>query len=119
MTLILNRNIDATPVNRRSFLEKLLVGAGVFSSAAIVGTVGTVIAKDVGTGASTGGNSPAGHEGMVMATPAETTTETTATELSSAEMDAAHKKGVEDFLRNQKTPITKGKGNQPLAFTMD
>jgi FtsP/CotA-like multicopper oxidase with cupredoxin domain len=33
--------------------------------------------------------------------------------------DADHKKGVEDFLRNQKTPITKGKGMEPLAFTVD
>jgi FtsP/CotA-like multicopper oxidase with cupredoxin domain len=30
-----------------------------------------------------------------------------------------HKKGIEDFLRNQKTPITKGKGNQPLASTLE
>ena len=35
------------------------------------------------------------------------------------QVDADHKKGVEDFLRNQQTPITKGKGMQPLAFTMD
>jgi FtsP/CotA-like multicopper oxidase with cupredoxin domain len=31
------------------------------------------------------------------------------------EMDALHKKGVEAFLANTKAPITKGKGNQPLA----
>jgi FtsP/CotA-like multicopper oxidase with cupredoxin domain len=34
-------------------------------------------------------------------------------------IDADHKKGVEDFLKNQQTPLTKGKGNQPLPFTMD
>src|SRR6187455_1882225 len=100
MTMILNRNIEAHPVNRRGFLEKLLVGAGVFSSAAIVGTVGTVIAKQDAevtlsspSTAATGG-APNGHEGMVMPS-----TETS--EISAAEMDAMHKQGVQDFLRNQ------------------
>lgn len=36
-----------------------------------------------------------------------------------AKIDADHKKGIEDFLRNQQTPLTKGKGNQPLASTLD
>lgn len=35
-------------------------------------------------------------------------------QMSAEEIDAHHKQGVEDFLRNQVTPITKGKGNQPL-----
>jgi FtsP/CotA-like multicopper oxidase with cupredoxin domain len=30
------------------------------------------------------------------------------------EMDEMHRKGVEDFLKNQTSPLTKGKGNQPL-----
>jgi len=30
-------------------------------------------------------------------------------------IDSDHKKGIEDFLKNQTTPLTKGKGNQPLA----
>ncbi len=34
-------------------------------------------------------------------------------------IDADHKKGVEDFLKNQATPLTKGKGNQLLPFTLD
>lgn len=32
-----------------------------------------------------------------------------------AKIDLDHKKGIEDFLKNQATPITKGKGMQPLA----
>ena len=34
---------------------------------------------------------------------------------SHAKIDLDHKKGIEEFLKNQKTPITKGKGMQPLA----
>ncbi len=30
-------------------------------------------------------------------------------------IDSDHKKGVEDFLKNQANPLTKGKGNAPLA----
>jgi FtsP/CotA-like multicopper oxidase with cupredoxin domain len=41
------------------------------------------------------------------------------TAMTAAQMDDAHKKGVEDFLKNQQTPITKGKGNIPLESTMD
>ena len=32
-----------------------------------------------------------------------------------AKIDEDHKKGVEDFVKNQSTPLTKGKGMQPLA----
>ena len=32
-----------------------------------------------------------------------------------ASIDADHKKGVEDFLKNQQAPLTKGKGMTPLA----
>ena len=42
------------PVNRRSFLEKVLVGAGVFSSAAIAGSVGMVVAKSDPEGSRSG-----------------------------------------------------------------
>jgi FtsP/CotA-like multicopper oxidase with cupredoxin domain len=35
------------------------------------------------------------------------------------EIDAHHKQGIDDFLKNQKTPITKGKGNQPLEPTIE
>ncbi|MFN0147224.1 MAG: multicopper oxidase family protein [Dehalococcoidia bacterium] len=34
------------------------------------------------------------------------------------DMDAMHKKGVEDFLKNQTTPLTKGRGNVPLQPTL-
>ena len=34
-------------------------------------------------------------------------------------MDADHKKGIEDFLKNQTTPLTAGKGNQPLAARIE
>jgi FtsP/CotA-like multicopper oxidase with cupredoxin domain len=35
------------------------------------------------------------------------------------DMDSMTKKGVEDFLKNQTTPLTKGKGNVPLQPVMD
>ena len=91
-----------------------------FASAVIAGTVGTVVTKDNSgsTGGSAGTPGQSNHEGMVMS-PATTTPASETTELSSAEMDAMHKQGIEDFLKNQKTPLTKGKGNQPLQATVE
>src|SRR5689334_22843733 len=115
MAMTLHPDTAPEPVTRRHFLEKALIGAGVFSGAVITGTVGGVIidggAKEGSspTRGTAGSAAPTpGHEGMVMATgsaPSET---------SAPDMDAMHKQGVEDFLRNQKTPLTKGKGNLPL-----
>ncbi len=42
-----------------------------------------------------------------------------ATQAAYKTIDEAHFKGIENFLKNQATPLTKGKGNQPLPFTMD
>jgi FtsP/CotA-like multicopper oxidase with cupredoxin domain len=55
---------------------------------------------------------------------AATATMTHATDIpasapSSADMDSMDEAGVKQFLANMATPITKGKGNVPLAFTMD
>ena len=120
MAISLKQAQNMAPVNRRNFLEKVLIGAGIFSSAVIAGTIGTVVVKE--DSGSTGAGSPAtpgpsSPEGMVLA-PATTTANET-TEITSAEMDAMHKQGVEDFLKNQKTPLTKGKGNQPLQATVE
>lgn len=122
MAITLKQAQQMHQVSRRSFVEKLLMGAGIFSGAIITGTAaGVVVNSDApkGTGATSGGQ-PAGHEGMAMP-PTTGSTETAAaeTEMTSAEMDALHKKGVEDFLKNQKTPITKGKGNVPLQSTVE
>jgi FtsP/CotA-like multicopper oxidase with cupredoxin domain len=88
-------------VSRRSFLDKALVGAGVVSASTIVASASLAMRTPRPCGASS-----TESMGGAPATMADMTPE---------EMDAAHKKGVGDFLQNQKTPLTKGKGNQPLA----
>jgi len=35
------------------------------------------------------------------------------------QIDHDHAAGIQQFLENQETPLTKGKGNQPLEWTMD
>src|SRR4051794_4850497 len=88
-------------VSRRSFLDKILVGAGVFSGAVIAGSVGSVTASDNSrSGGAAGTPGDPSHEGMAgmgTGTPAQPAK----TEATAAEMDAMHKKGVEDFLKNQ------------------
>ncbi len=98
-------------VTRRSFLEKALVGASVVSTGVIVGTAGWVVAgSEQPDGAAANGAEHTPH-----AATATTSTAATATQEHSAEeMDRLHKEGIEAFLKNQTTPITKGKGNQPL-----
>jgi FtsP/CotA-like multicopper oxidase with cupredoxin domain len=107
-------------VTRRSFVERLLIGAGFFSGAVIAGSAASVVANTASpTGSSVGGSDHTQHSGAAPAAGTPNETAAAETEMTSAEMDEMHKQGVEDFLRNQKTPITKGKGNQPLAFKME
>src|SRR5436190_17286223 len=51
------------------------------------------------------------------ASPAKSAGTATAASASSAadQIDIDHKQGILDFLKNQTDPLTKGKGNQPLA----
>jgi FtsP/CotA-like multicopper oxidase with cupredoxin domain len=102
-------------VSRRNFLEKALVGAEVVSAGLIVGLSGAVIAneKSSPSGATAEPTtSQAGYE-------AAGATATPTGAITAEEMDAMHKKGIEDFLSNQKTPLTKGKGNLPLQPTIE
>jgi FtsP/CotA-like multicopper oxidase with cupredoxin domain len=106
-------------VSRRNFLDKILVGAGVFSGAVIAGSVGSVLAGDHSRSSSASGSpGDPSHEGMAGMSPTEAPS-TAKAEPTAAEMDAMHKKGIEDFLKNQKAPLTKGKGNQPLKAIVE
>ncbi|HLG12557.1 MAG TPA: multicopper oxidase domain-containing protein [Dehalococcoidia bacterium] len=97
-------------VTRRSFLEKTLVGASVVSTGLIIGTAGWVVA-DSEQPDEAAASSAGTHAGMDMTSaPAAPATQ----EHSAEEMDRLHKEGIDAFLKNQTTPITKGKGNQPL-----
>jgi FtsP/CotA-like multicopper oxidase with cupredoxin domain len=106
----------AEQVSRRSFLEKALLGVGALSSGAIVGTAGWAMA---------GSEEPAGASSASAATDAMSQMDhsTTAAPPASSpstqthtpeEMDRLHAEGLQKFLDNQTTPITAGKGNQPL-----
>jgi FtsP/CotA-like multicopper oxidase with cupredoxin domain len=108
---------ESEPVTRRSFLEKILIGAGVVSVGAIAGSAGLAIG---GTQAPSGSavtipDSASTHT-MTMDSSSHDTTSTTATSATQTadEMDVHHKSGIDQFLANQTTPITKGKGNLPL-----
>ena len=107
----------STGISRRRFLRRAgVVGAAIPVASGLIisacyndptgGPAAPVTAPPTGsTGGSTGGTNLV----VAQATP------TPDPEKARLEEDAAHKKGVEDFLANQKSPLTKGKGNQPLA----
>ena len=98
-------------LSRRSFMEKALIGAGAVSAGAIVGGAGWVLD---GSGPSSEA-APVAIDHSQHAATTETAAASPATQEHSAEeMDRLHKQGIDDFLKNQKTPLTKGKGNQPL-----
>jgi FtsP/CotA-like multicopper oxidase with cupredoxin domain len=101
----------ADQVTRRSFVEKVLIATGVVSTGTIVGSAYSALKS---SGPSSSFAAPSGHSmDMPGMSPAP------ATALTPEEMDAHHKQAVTDFLQNQKTPLTKGKGNQPLAPTLE
>ncbi|MBI2766083.1 MAG: copper oxidase [Chloroflexi bacterium] len=103
----------AAKLGRRRFLQ----GAGLIGAAAPI--TGGILLSAYYYNDPTG--APAGlatAKPIAVATP--TGTGSTSAAASDADaIDAGHKKGIEDFLKNQTTPLTKGKGNQPLAFKMD
>ena len=105
-------------VTRRSFVEKVLIGAGLVSGALISGTIGAVVgSKD----SQAGGPEPDGTGGTDHggAGTSEPTAQASTAQQTADEIDLHHKQGVEDFLKNQKTPLTRGKGNQPLQPTVE
>ena len=109
---------SAHKVSRRSFVENALLGAGVLSIGSIAGRVGVVVAADKGAPTTGGTASTAAaakdHSGhMAMAEDVSAG----AVKHSAEDMDRMHREGLEAFMRNQKAPITEGKGNQPLQAT--
>jgi manganese oxidase len=103
-------------VSRRSFMETALTGAGVLSAAGIAAAVGVVVVDDAPAASSpapTTGPAADEHAGHTTA-PVEGAAPATQGH-SAEEMDRMHAEGLQRFLDNQKTPITKGRGNQPLA----
>jgi FtsP/CotA-like multicopper oxidase with cupredoxin domain len=99
-------------VSRRSFLRK----AGLAGAALPVAS-GLLIAScyEDPTGGPARPGTPTTTSANAVSASTAAATPTRSAEQARLEEDAAHKKGVEDFLANQKTPLTKGKGNQPLA----
>jgi len=100
-------NILSGTMSRRRFLNTAAAVSGIGVSAAVVGAACSSDSKTSPTAAA--GTPMAGMSSSADGTP------TPNGGMTWQEMDAMHKKGVEDFLANTKTPITKGKGNQPLA----
>jgi len=104
-------SFDATKLNRRRFLRKagvasamLPVAGGLVVSACYDDPTGAPIREDgIGTG-----NVAPGQ------TPGATATASAAAGHSD-KIDTGHKEGIVEFLRNQKSPLTKGKGMQELA----
>lgn len=103
-------------VSRRSFLERLLIGTGLVSAGAIAGSAGFVLGRsESGTPAFAGASDSSAHDDHGASAPSSSSPPAaTGQAMTADEMDAHHKKGVEQFLANQTTPITKGRGNQPL-----
>lgn len=95
-------------INRRGFLKKAgVVGAAVPLAAGMV----TAACYDDPTGrkaeAVDAAKTPKPSTGNATVSAAQDGTD-------HKKMDAGHKKGIEDFLKNQTAPLTKGKGNVAL-----
>jgi FtsP/CotA-like multicopper oxidase with cupredoxin domain len=98
-------------------MEKALVGVGALSATAIAASAGMVLSGEASpTTIKTAPSDQTSHAGMDMSSGSSSAS---GTELSADEIDAHHKQGVDDFLKNQKTPITKGKGGLPLEPTIE
>jgi FtsP/CotA-like multicopper oxidase with cupredoxin domain len=119
-TLMLTRTVEAARTfGRRSFIRKAgAVGVAVPLGGALFGAA---CSDDNSSSGSTGTAAPNGT--TAAATTATATRTATAAQahqgLSPEEIDEMHKQGVLDFLKNQETPLTEGKGNQPLAARME
>jgi FtsP/CotA-like multicopper oxidase with cupredoxin domain len=101
----------AARLDRRRFLRKagivgaaLPVAAGAIASACYEDPTGQKAQP------ATGGVAP----GNVQPGPTPASGGTSASQERWRKIDADHKQGVVDFLRNQKAPLTKGRGNVPL-----
>ena len=95
-----------TGVDRRLFLG--MVGGAVGGAAVIGGTAVAAWPTDALAQAGTGEHAADGGG-----------TATTAAPMNADEMDAMHKSGVDKFLENTTSPITKGLGAQDLAWESD
>ena len=88
MAINLKQAQNMQHVSRRNFLDKILVGAGVFSGAVIAGSVGSVLAGDNSRSSSASGSpGDPSHEGMAGMSPTEAPS-TAKAEPTAAEMDA-------------------------------
>lgn len=113
---MLNRTMsEVVSVPRRKFLKKAgILAAGVpLAGGLLSAACGEGSTKASATTAAAAATSPTGQP-QATARPANQSGG-----LTSAQIDEFHKKGVEDFLKNQATPLTKGKGNQPLTPKLD
>jgi FtsP/CotA-like multicopper oxidase with cupredoxin domain len=104
-------------LGRRTFLRRLgLAGAA-------LPMVGGLIAAACSPGKSSATPGPVEYRTPPPAAPATAASSSpaaTSTALSAADqIDADHKKGITDFLANQQSPLTKGKGGQLLTPTID
>lgn len=117
--MAIDHTFDKDPVSRRNFIEKAFIGVGVVSAGVIAGSAGAVLldtSSPSSSPASTA-NGAAGHDMSAMnggssSGGGSSSSSTQAVDYQT--MDAHHKQGIEDFLRNQSTPLTQGKGNTPL-----
>jgi len=104
-------------LGRRTFLKR----AGMVGAA--LPMVGGLIAAACNQDKSTATPGPVDYRTPPPTTPttaASSSPAATSTALSVADqIDADHKKGIADFLQNQQSPLTKGKGGQVLAPTID
>jgi manganese oxidase len=108
----LKNNEDRQRFGRRKFLRR----AGVVGATIPVAS-GLIISACYND--PTGGPATAASGAKFATTPVPSAAGTTNTVGPSDDIEAGHKKGITDFLANQKTPLTKGKGNQPLPPTLD
>jgi FtsP/CotA-like multicopper oxidase with cupredoxin domain len=110
---------EAPKISRRSFMEKTLVGAGVISAGAIAGSAGyTLISSEPQPQPAFAQPAPpatADHSQHTGATVAEPVAAPSTQAHSAEDMDRLHKEGLDLFLQNQQSPLTKGKGGQLLA----
>jgi FtsP/CotA-like multicopper oxidase with cupredoxin domain len=103
-------------VGRRRFLKQAgVVGAAIPMAG---GLIAAACNDDAGPKPTTGVEFRTPAPGSTSAVAGSNTTPAAAHAAADA-IDSAHKKGIEDFLANQKTPLTKGRGNQPLQPRLD
>lgn len=108
-------NDPVSRLGRRKFLKRAgLVGAALPVAS---GMVVAACYEDP-----TGGKARPTPRSVATTPPSQNTPQSNATQTAqqlSDQIDSDHKAGIEKFLANQKSPITKGKGNQPLAPRME